>query len=213
MRGNVQGDPLGALEDVRHLARLLLSTENVQLALAGLSIFDHEREAYQYYVEEKGLAPSAWEPISAASTQRAYRAVMATRGYLRVYTEPEKLETIFLKERRPIGFCAAANEAFPFEYALRPMLDPQFPMEFDFTEGYRKLDQIYDRAKRSCRLKYLSTLVEAEQFSTDIPAPALYYKLPYSRRVFGVKYLSAKSTEFEAYNRLAARQSRPSENM
>jgi hypothetical protein len=194
---------LASLLATRKLAQLLLSTENIQLVLLGLSVLDAERKAYRYYVDEKKFDAKSWVPVDRNVTRRAHRAILATRGYLRMWAKPEILEKYFLSEKQPFAFCAVVNEAFPLEFSLRQVLEPYLPGEMDFREEYRRLDAIYDRAKNSCRLRYLSRLVEEDRFAEKIPGPIGMNRLPYARKVFGMRLSTVSFGGFEDYEKAA----------
>lgn len=202
MRGAADNDALRALKDVRRLAELMLTTENLELTLAGVSILDDERKAYRYFVDTKGLPASAWTPIDPSTTRRANRAIRATRGYLRLWTPTDLSTRIFLGDFAPVGLCAAANEALPQEFTLRPLLEPKWPFERDYRDDYKHLDQIWARIQSHCRVQYLRHLVEIGNFKAPLPGPFLFNRLPYSRKVFGMRFDVANFTGFDAYNKL-----------
>jgi hypothetical protein len=190
---------LAALADTRQLARLLLTTENQQLVLAGLAILDHERLAYRHYVDEFGLAPELWQPINRNTTRRANRAIQGTRGYLRLWTKPDILNQVFLGSSIPPGFCSAVNDSFPLENSLRGLLEPHWPFEMDFSDEYERLDQIFTKALEHCRIRYLRSLTKAGRFATSYPGPFLLNRLPYSRKVFGMRLDTISVGGFDSY--------------
>lgn len=197
--------PMEALTEVRQLANLLFTTENLELVLTGLALLDHERRGYNYFVQQKILPANAWQPIERNVTRRAQRALLAAPSYLRVWTDAEMMTKSFAQTTPP-GFCAIVNEAFPLEYSLRPMLEPQLPFERNLSEGYERLDAIYGKAKLTCRLRYLNKLVEADRFA-EVPGLFLLNRLPYSRKVFGMRLSTANFGGFEAYSQAEAQQS------
>jgi hypothetical protein len=197
--------PMEALMEVRQLANLLFTTENLELVLTGLAVLDHERRGYNYFVQQKILPATAWQPVERNVTRRAQRALLAAPSYLRVWTDPEMMTKSFV-ETTPPGFCAIVNEAFPLEYSLRPMLEPQLPFERDLRDGYARLDAVFAKAKSSCRLRYLSKLVETDMFA-EVPGLFLLNRLPYSRKVFGMRLSTANFGGFEAYSQAEAQQS------
>jgi hypothetical protein len=199
IEGAIEGTMIESLNDVRQFARLLLTTENLSLMIAGLVALDYERSAYRYYVDERGLIASLWSPVDRNITRRAHRALLGGRAYLHAWTKPELLEANFLGASLPPGFCAIANEAFPIEYSLRPALASQWPLERDFRPEYATLDRIFERAKKSCRLRYLKALSERGQFAREIPGPAVLNRLPYWRRIFALKASLANVTGLDAY--------------
>ncbi len=192
--------PLPALEQVRALARLLLTAENIQLFASGLAALDTERLAYRYYVERGLIAESEWQPVPRNVTRRAARAAWATRGYFHVWTSAETLASVFLAEEPPIGLCEAVNEAAPKELSLRRVLGPTWPLERDFRGAYAELDRVIARAIDRCRLRYLSRMIELNKFETDFPLPGFFASLPYSRKVFGLRIATLPFIGFEAYD-------------
>ncbi len=205
MLGAADKDALNALRDVRNLARLMFTTENLQLVIAGIAMLDDERFAYRYFVDEMGLDPLAWTPYDRNVTRRAHRAIVATRGYVRLWTPPDIMKRLFeAGPDAPIGLCAALNEALPQEYALRSHLEPQWPFEHDLRQEYRRLDELYERSKASCRLTYLTHLISTGNFRVDIPGPLLLSRLPYARKVFGLRLSLNGSDGFEEYDALTA---------
>jgi len=205
MMGARNGDLMTALTEVRQFARLLLTTESQQLVIAGLAVLDNERRAYRYFVDEKGMNPQAWIPIDRNVTRRARRAIYATRGYLRAWTPSVALDKIYRDDRDPVGLCAAANEAFPLEFTLRPMLEPHWPLARDSRAQYRKLDWIFDQLQSRCRLRYLRHLVKTGGFGLlplQTPGPWLLQRFPYARKVFGMRVSVANFPGFDLYNSL-----------
>ncbi|MCM2281225.1 MAG: hypothetical protein NDI61_05190 [Bdellovibrionaceae bacterium] len=192
--------PLPALQDVRALARLLLTTENIQLFASALAILDFERLAYRHFVERTLLAEGDWEPVPRNITRRASRAIWATRGYFHIWTDPAAFERVFLSALSPVGLCEAVNEAAPKELSLRPLLGTRWPLERDFQENYQLVDRAIDRARKVCRMRYLSRMIELNRFESDFPVPGFFTFLPYSRKVFGLRIATLPFIGFEAYN-------------
>ena len=222
IKGGLDKDFVPALRDARQMGRLLLSTENLQLVLAGLLIFDFERRAYRAYVDDIKMNPKLWTPIDTNVTRRARRAALATRAYLRLWTPTEILDKEFLGSTVPPAFCAAVNEAIPFDYSLRRLLEPHFPFEMDTRSEYARLDRIVTAARKKCRLRYLSSILgfvgpalASGENATDeatnessirvrVPGPLLFNDLPYSRKIFGLRLSGADLGGFDDYGKQAA---------
>lgn len=197
--GGLDGDFVPALRDARTFGRLMLTTENIQLVLTGLLILDFERRAYRYYVDNLHMEASTWTPIDQNVTRRARRAVLATRAYLRLWTPVKTMDEVFLGASIPPGFCAAVNEAMPFDYSLRPILEPHWPFEMDTRSEYSRLDQIFAKSQKVCRVRYLSALTKDGRLHIRVPGPLLFNDLPYSRKIFGLRLSAADLGGFEAY--------------
>ncbi len=201
IKGGLEKDYVASLRDVRQIGRLLMSTENLQLVLAGLLVFDYERRAYSYFVNELKFDSQLWTPIDSNVTRRARRAVLATRSYLRLWTSPEILQSEFLGDNIPPGLCAAVNEAIPFDFSLRRILEPHFPFEMDTRSEYARLDRIVLKTQTRCRLRYLTAILKADKLKIRVPGPFLFNDLPYSRKIFGLRLSSADLGGFEAYGK------------
>ncbi len=199
--GGLDKDYLVALKDARTMGRLLLTTENMQLMLSGLLILDYERRAYRYYTDELKMNAEIWQPVDVNVTRRARRAIMATRAYLRLWTPAKLMQQFFLEQGIPPGFCAAVNEAIPFDYSLREILEPHFPFEMDTRKEYERLDQILGKAQGACRLRYLTALTRDRRLKIKVPGPFLFNDLPYSRKIFGLRLSAADLGGFEAYGK------------
>lgn len=198
--GGLRADYLNALRDVRALAQLMMTTENLQLVLAGIVALDHERRAFEYYKTERGWKTDEWIPVDRNITRRAHRAVLATRGYLRLWTKAPTLQKIFLSDDAPVGFCASVNEALPFEFAIRPVLEPQLPFELNTQEEYARLDRIFLKARTRCRLRYLTKMVAADEIHVSIPGAWPLTYLPYTRKIFGMRTSTADLSAFAGYH-------------
>jgi hypothetical protein len=196
MHGAMERKALKALEEVRQFARLLMTTENMHLVLAGISILDDERFAYRYYVNTGLLHGMAWMPIDRNTTLRAHRSILANRNFLRLWTDPDITRRLYLEGPLPVGSCAVMNEALPLEFALRKNLEPQLPLELDLRDEYKRLDEILSRAQSTCRLRYLTQLARTKNFRVEIPGPLFLNHLPYTRKVFGLRLSSLSFTEF-----------------
>jgi hypothetical protein len=195
-------DELAALTEVHHLAELMASTENMRLQLSSITLLEIERIAYQHYVEKKWIADSDWQPIGRETSHQANRVIWATRGYLRIWTPPELIKSIYLEPKvPPVGFCAAVNESLPNEWVLKPLLDSHWPMERNFRSDFVMLEQVYHRAQESCRIRYLSSTMKDDNFSDDLSMPIFLTFLPYSRKLFGLKISTFHFEGFDAYNR------------
>lgn len=199
-------DWLEALKETRHAARLMFTTESLQMQLAGLALLDSERRAYRHYVEQNMIDESAWKPIDRNFTRRASRALWATRGYLRLLTPGDVFGPVFLQPgHEPVGLCAAANEAFPIEWSLRPLLIGRWPGELDLSDHFARLNQVWEKARSACRARYLNALAEGGRFDENLPVPRLFRFLPWSRQLFGGKLSTLNFVGFEAYENAAGR--------
>jgi hypothetical protein len=180
-------DILSTLKAVRTFALLMLTTENQQLMLGGLTILEDENFAYQFFVNELKFDSTRWEPIDLQIIRRAHRAILATSSYMHLWTHPDLLEKIYLGEPPPVGFCAAANESLPIEFSMRGALEPQLPLEMNFQREYNTLDAIYRKAHETCRVRYLMEMSAFDAFRSDAHGPLILEGLPYWRKLFGLR--------------------------
>ena len=199
MYGAFNKDATRSLMQVRELARLLMTTENIHLVLAGLAVLDEERLAYRYFVDTEMIDSTAWNPVDRNVTRRARRAILAARDFLQIWTPSDSIDQIYLGRSLPPGFCAAVNESLPTAYALMPLLKPHWPFEMDLKSNYNRMSSVFERAASVCRVRYLRELVRADNFSVYIPGPLVLTRMPYSRKVFGLKLSALNYDGFEGY--------------
>ncbi len=189
-------DYLQALKDVRKFSELLLTTENYSLELTALSIFEAEHTAYVLFSENGWLKPTDWTPIDSNTTRRASRAIKATKSLLRFWTPSPILKQIFLSGQNPIGFCAAAGEALPQEFALEPKMTSHFIFERDYSQNYQLLEEIWARVKENCHQDYLAHSKPEDNYVINGFTGGFLGYLPYSRKLFG---LSQSADRFEGF--------------
>jgi hypothetical protein len=202
MQGSIDSNAVEALKDVRKFAMLLLTTENFQLVMTGLTVLDLERRAYREYVDRDWLDPDMWQPIDRNTSMRAARAYTATAGYLRALTREAVFDKIFSTGKIPPGFCAAINEQLPMEYAYRSQLTGLWPFERSFRPGFKRLDRTFEFAKKHCRLALLSKLAEEDAFGGIEPqGPWPLTHVPYFRGLFALRDWVAWPTHLEGYQR------------
>jgi hypothetical protein len=197
------------LKDIRHVASLLLSTENLSLEMSGLRLLDHERIAYSYYVKHKFIKETDWEPVPAAVLMQATRAWPATAGYIGVLT-PDAIYNQVFKNNKPVGLCAALNTSLPHDILLKPMLRPRLWPEVSFRKQYERHDELIQLAKPQCRLKYVTRLMKAGESYHRLPVPSILAVLPFSRRTYGMKLATVGFSGFEIYADPFSRQRDPS---
>ena len=203
MGGAASGDFVAALSDVRQLALLLLTTENTQLMMTGLVALDYERFAYRYFVEDRKMDPTLWTPIDQNITRRAHRALLGTESYLQLWTLADTFENIFLSDEPPIGFCSSFNDMMPMDQSLRSRLEPSWPIEISLKSNYERLDQALKRARLTCRLRYLGDLLDHNSIRTNVPGPLILNRIPYARKIFGLRISILKFPGFAAYENTA----------
>ncbi len=204
-------ETLQALKDVRHVATLFLSTENLNLEMTGLRLLDFERVAFAYYVKHKLMKETEWQPLTAAILSQATRAWPATAGYARILTQDSTFKKVF-GEIKPTGLCAALNSTVPHDWLLKPMLQPRIWPEPSFVKAYERHEELVKTSKSQCRLKYVTRLMKAGTSYDRLPVPFPFGHLPFSRRTYGVKLATVGFSGFEIYADPLNRQRDPSSN-
>ena len=204
-------DVVQTLKDVRHVATLFLSTENLNLEMTGLRLLDFERVAFAYYLKHNLIKETDWTPLSATILSQATRAWPATAGYARILTQDSTFKKVF-GEIKPIGLCAALNSTVPHDWLIKPMLMPRIWPEPSFASQYARHESLIETSKSQCRLKYVTRLMKADTAYDRLPVPFPFGHLPFSRRTYGVKLATIGFTGFETYADPLTRQRDPSSN-
>ena len=193
-------DYLPALKDVRKLVELLNTTENYRLELTSLAILEAEHTAYNLFVQKKWLAPQDWTVIDSNTTRRASRAMRAAKGLLRFWTPTPILKQIFLSQYPPIGFCAVVGDALSQEFAMRPSMNSKFVFERDYSQNFKVLEEIWQRAKAQCHLRYLANMKLKNNFNPGGIAGSPIGGIPFARKLFGLSQSAGLFEGFKDYS-------------
>jgi hypothetical protein len=139
LQGIEDGSPVQAAAEVRHLARLAYSTENLLGAMVGLQILRSEREAFDHLVADGAVAPEGWRPLTEAEIHRLRRTIWAAVAYRSIDTPPEHRDAPLA-----LGGCAALLESAWAALIVRPFLVD------DHREAYDWLGETLEAS--ACRL-------------------------------------------------------------
>ena len=169
-----------SLNRVRHLAFLLLGSEELNFKLAGLSLLDKEKDLINFINQRKLPLHGQWELISSFELTRYRKFLYQTYKYINYLTPPKLLSQLFVKDSLPIGFCSIYKERKPFMEWIKHFLFSSFPFEPNFDARLKVFRKISKKALRHC-----DSLKETS-IESKIPWKA---KLPYYRRLFALKLL------------------------
>jgi hypothetical protein len=149
-------DPIVALEEVNHLARLLISTESINAAKMALEILlDANRFAERMIVTSKmnraDYSGPSYNWIRAA--QESFGFARAIWGY-NALREPGIFKKVFVGENLPIGSCAAYLDSS--NLALVKNNSDGVGLFADTTDKLylEHLNQLQDKIDKNCRLTY-----------------------------------------------------------
>jgi hypothetical protein len=144
-------DMLHALQETRHLARLVYSTENLVASMVAKAILSIEDRAYRRAVERGLIAPGDWEPASDELRQAIRRvgfgSVMVAAGW----TIPDDaLEQLEAEGQGLFSLCAAITELSITHHSAFPAWG-DWPGERGFTQlGQRA--SVLMQAHPECRV-------------------------------------------------------------
>ena len=119
-KGIEDGDPLPALQETRHLARLILSADHqILYPLIANGILGLERRAYEAAVEQGMLAPEAWTPLSAEDSHRLRLAVWGLTAVYLGQAPPDAHDRLVAAGHPLLGQCGALAEGMAAETLWR----------------------------------------------------------------------------------------------
>jgi hypothetical protein len=148
-KGLAAGDLSPALTQVRHLARLLWSTEVLPGMAAAVSILRYEEEAVRSHRASGGTLDARWKTVDETTRKRLQRALFATQGMLRLSTPPSLRAD---PEVLHLGYCAALRSGLWEAILLAPYLRRAR------AKDYRALDRALQASRGRCRLRTLRRL-------------------------------------------------------
>jgi hypothetical protein len=143
LQGLRGGDPRPAAAEVRELARLCLTTENLVGAMVGVAVLLIEARAHEAAVT-RGLDVSGWRPVDEARRQSLTRVYWAANvPYTLLATG--RAASFTSSPAMPIGRCVALREALGLAQFARPYAETLLP------ERYAALTKAL--AENPCRLR------------------------------------------------------------
>jgi hypothetical protein len=199
LAGLKSGDSVRALKATRHLAKLMVTTENLVLIQSALTLLELERRAYRVYVEKGLIEEGDWTPVDRVTNRRLARLISALSSFYAPWTPPARLALFFSKGGLAPSQCALVNDRAPRLSALRSMLYGGWPGELDLTENEASLAEIEAQALQDCRLVQRRRELKQTSFISLRPGPWLFNRLPILRQLFGVNTALELIPSLEVY--------------
>ena len=128
-RGIHDGNPAAAAADVRHIAQLLISTEDKIAAQVAKGILDMEAQAHAH-ISAAGVPVEGWEPVSPELREAFGRIVAGGDIYANLFSQNELRARTRDPEVAPVGYCIAQNEAGRDLIMWRGLLRSHWPTVF-----------------------------------------------------------------------------------
>lgn len=168
-----------ALTKTRHLSRILLSTDHLNFKKAGLSLLEKENQLMQSLNDRYLKTQILWTPVAQTEINAFRKHLHQTASYLSHLTKPEILQKIFLKETKPLGYCAVFATKKPLILWGNQYLKPHFIFEPNFRKTTSTLDLILENGETRC----------PEYVNTKPPQKRLSQYIPYYRRLYAIKFI------------------------
>ena len=199
LQGLHRGDMVPALEEARHLATLVYTTESLVAALVAVTLLQDERAAWERAVAAGTLAPDAWRPYSEAELALLGDVTLGMAGVW-MPTTPAEVRAAVLAEGVPrYGTCGALAEADHVLSLVRgPLADP-YPLERDLSEPFTAFAAALELAQ-DCRL----SVTRADWAARPRPPPgeldsaflAAAERLPWWRQVPAARGIATVTPTF-----------------
>jgi len=156
MKGIGEKNSLKAFKVVRHLGRLLLTTEDLLSSVYAISLFSAEREAFNY-LKKTGRAPKNWKPISKIMTDRLRRTLFGWSLFS--WTLPEfRLKQIVRDPERKVGYCRGIN------FGLREAIHNRVFLGDRYPERFAALDSVLNNEASFCRVSHWKAIWKNPDF-------------------------------------------------
>jgi|GEM_PF-3028917 len=193
MQGLKQRKMKPALEDVRHLAKLLYSTESLNGMILSAAMLVAEEKAYRLAVERKILAKGDWTPVT-GGLDLLDRGLISVTPQYGAYTPEEILVHTIENPKHTVGRCAAIQEGLPRVTRLVPLFSKKWPLERSMDDALGRLRKIALDPNNGCRLRYVREYWQTQdtllaEWPGELKLSA-YETLPYVRRIVANKWIS-----------------------
>ncbi|MDP6934003.1 MAG: hypothetical protein QGG40_13850 [Myxococcota bacterium] len=127
VQGLRTGEMLPALQEVRHLAKLVYSDEMLVASMVANALLGIERQGYEAAVERDLMDPDAWSPVPEEQTHTFRRAGMTMAVVAAGWVPEGTWQRIEDLDFIPFGLCSAVSEATYLAH-LQPPVSP-WPLE------------------------------------------------------------------------------------
>jgi len=199
-----------ALHDVRHLARLVYSTETLVGSMTMAHLLTLELAAYEAAIKRGLAVADDYRPIPRKTIEKIKETVWVTSGFAD-HSAPEVMAHVFLKSEWPVGSCAALAEMAQGFVLTSEFLNKKFPLEFDNGEIEATVHRVFEASKSRCRLTFHRQVVERSKTYVDFVfrsqqigdwsnLETLKYAygrhLPYLRQGFGMELMAIARPDF-----------------
>ena len=141
-QGFASGDVLPALVEVRQLAKLTWSTENIMGELVAMGMLKDERATYEAAVAKGKLDPAAWTPVSEADANAIKHATIGLIGLYLGFAPPDALDRLHAVVPEPPATCGAATEAARTLGLMRRYFTQTWPGEIDLSDRLPAVDGV-----------------------------------------------------------------------
>lgn len=163
-----RGDISSALNEVRHLARLVYTTETLVGSMDAVNILKMERAAYDEAVKRRISVSSTYEPVSSETLVKMKTTLWVTAGFAD-FAAPDVLARVFLdaKSTWPLGSCGALAETAQAVVLTSDFLKKKYPFEVDMNEQHAVIQRVFEASKPHCRLVFHRQLMSRTQEYAD----------------------------------------------
>lgn len=162
--GARRGDVAAASRDVRKLAQLLWSQDDLIGALVGTAVLRSE-STFLAALKARGDAALAAGvvPLDPTLSERARRYLLAYAAYLDFRAPPDLRDRVLAGEGAGLGYCAAVSEALWRDLLVRPFLRHAYGREFAAQAAQA------ERVRRACGdLPVLSALADPDYIAPEL---------------------------------------------
>jgi hypothetical protein len=165
LQGLRNGTPSRAATELRHLARLLDSTETLVGTTMAVQVLRVESRAHALAASRGIPADPSWRPLDPKELDRLQRLAQAAMAYASLLAPPTHWSAL---DTLPVGRCAALSEGLWFALVFEPLLGDRL------RDRYQALERSLEASQGRCRLTLLrrawrlSRAEKAELFRRNI---------------------------------------------
>lgn len=150
LEGLRTGDAHPALQEVRHLARLVACQDSLVAAAIAKALLDVEARGHARAIERGMLAADAWTPVPEEVRAAMRRVGFGFAGVYLGLGPDGSVERVEALPDTVFGRCAGLGEAMHLLSIQRAVLGEPWPFEIDHDAAARTLDGVLETT--SCRL-------------------------------------------------------------
>ncbi len=135
---------------IRHFAKLLLSTELLELNRSGISLLEKEIDFTNGRLIQASEINKIHHPLKKDDLNRIRKYYDKLSSLINPLSSPESFQFLIEHPSLPVGFCSVFNKKRDFFSWGSPYLNPTFLFESSYEQQFKLWNEVKMKAQKHC---------------------------------------------------------------